>query len=70
MEGVIAGRILTPFAAIALAADAIHGDSQHLVCLSGKGTQAHAACAKAAADAFDALNLVQGQWGWGGREFQ
>ena len=61
VEHVEAGRILAAFAAVALAADAIHRDGQHLVGLAGEGAEAHAAGAEAAADALDALHLLDRQ---------
>ena len=61
VEHVEAGRILAAFAAVALAADAIHRHRQHLVGLAREGAKAHAAGAEAPADALDALYLINRQ---------
>ena len=65
-----ASRLARQLVREGIAADAIHGDGQHLMGLSGEGPEAHATGAEAAADALHALHLVQGKGRGGGLELQ
>ena len=51
-------RILATFAAVALAADAVHGDGQGLVCLLGQCAVRHRGGGEPPAYRFDGLHLV------------
>ena len=56
-----AGRILSAFSAVALASDSVHRHGQHLMGLTGKRTEAHAAGAETGAEALHTLHLIEGQ---------
>ena len=63
--------ILAAFAAVRLAADAVHGDRQSLVGFGAKCPERHAGRGEAAADLLDRLDLFdRHRAAWKGDEFQ
>ena len=70
VEHVEAGGIFAALTAVALAADAVHGNRQHLMGLAGERPKAHAPGAEAGADALNALDLINRQRRWGRLELE
>jgi hypothetical protein len=65
-----AGRILAPFARVALAAQAVHGDGQGLVGFARNGTVGHGAGGEPLDDRRGRLDFVQRHGLLGGLELQ
>mmetsp|Transcript_19087 Transcript_19087/g.39312 ORF Transcript_19087/g.39312 Transcript_19087/m.39312 type:complete len:292 (-) Transcript_19087:2621-3496(-) len=58
VDGLASDDVLPALAAVALAADPVHGDGEGLVRLPGEGSEGHGAAAEPLHDALDGLHLV------------